>query len=76
MIAFSTKRLREIVAPDDLEAVLDALAVQGLIKYYMISAATVCIEVTKNAEIGALLKEEGKQRPNPRPYVNNKVTKK
>jgi hypothetical protein len=72
MKVFSTRRLKELVAPDDLGEILELLKEKGNITFYRISAATTCIEISKLAEVSLFFDELNKVPINPHPYVKNK----
>jgi uncharacterized protein involved in exopolysaccharide biosynthesis len=75
MIRFDTRILEEIVAPEDLKDVLRTLKNRGAIESFRVTVETTTIQMTKNAEIVDLIKQASEPKPNPRPYVANKVTK-
>jgi len=76
MKVLSTRKLRELVAPDELEDILEILKKEKKITFYRINTATTLIEISKLAEISFLLADESKAPTNPHPYVHNKKQKK
>lgn len=72
MTVFSTRKLRELVAPEDLKDMLEMLKQRGSIRRYRINAATTLIEISKLAEVKLFFAEESKMPTNPHPYVKNK----
>lgn len=58
---FQTKELRQLVAPADLQDVLEGLYQTGAVLMFKIYEKTTIIEVAKHIEIGALLQEESKE---------------
>lgn len=75
MIA-KTAELRDLVAPEKLEELLEMLLFRGDLVHFKIGKSTTTITPSITFDIAFLIKEESRPRENPRPYVANRLTKK
>lgn len=67
-----TAELRELVAPAELEDILETLLQKGDIEKYVIKEAYTTIKPSKHGEVKLFIREESVEIQNSRPYVKRK----